>query len=173
MCNVSGIIFGVTNLKSKEIVEKRILEIGSRDVNGSLRPIIESLNPAEYIDIDIEKERDVDLICPAEDMLQIFEKESDDMKNIFADCTFKKIEKDRMGPGVFMIARKPKDFIEKDLSSYTLYSIVVRKRVNDIDDKSIDYSRRRIYRDKINAKKIRRGLLKVISRIIPITSKNR
>lgn len=42
MCNASGIVFGVKNLNLEEIKGKKIVEVGAYDVNGRLRPIIES-----------------------------------------------------------------------------------------------------------------------------------
>jgi len=55
MCHVSCIVFGVKNLTKKEINNKKVIEVGSYDVNGSLRPIIELFKPKEYIGVDIKK----------------------------------------------------------------------------------------------------------------------
>ncbi|MEW6118091.1 MAG: class I SAM-dependent methyltransferase [Nitrospirota bacterium] len=79
MCNVSGIIFGVKNLTKEEIQGKRVLEIGSYDANGSLRPVLEIWQPAEYIGADIEKGPGVDVICNVEDIIKEFGKESFDV----------------------------------------------------------------------------------------------
>jgi SAM-dependent methyltransferase len=79
MCDTSCIIFAVQNLTEKEIRGKRILEVGSLDVNGSLRPIIELWNPSDYVGIDIEPGPGVDKVCDAEQLLQIFPKESFDI----------------------------------------------------------------------------------------------
>ena len=49
--------------------------MGSYDVNGSLRSIIESWHPAEYIGVDIENGPGVDMICNAEDLIKRFGKE--------------------------------------------------------------------------------------------------
>jgi len=60
--------------------DKRILEVGSRSVNGSVRPFIEKLSsPSEYIGVDIEKGLYVDVILSAEDLLDYFGKESFDV----------------------------------------------------------------------------------------------
>lgn len=77
--NVSGIIFGAKNLTEKEAKGKRIIEVGSYDWNGSLRPIIESWEPAEYIGVDIEKGPGVDVVCDAENLVEKFGKESFDI----------------------------------------------------------------------------------------------
>ena len=55
MCNANGIVFAVKNLNLEEIKGKKIIEVGAYDVNGSLRPIIESWKEtAEYVGVDIE-----------------------------------------------------------------------------------------------------------------------
>jgi SAM-dependent methyltransferase len=79
MCNVNCILFGARNLLDEEIRGRRILEAGSCDVNGSLRPFVESRKPSEYIGIDIVAGRGVDLICSAEDLLDRFGEETFDI----------------------------------------------------------------------------------------------
>ncbi len=79
MCEVSCIVFGVKNLNKEEIKGKRVIEVGSYDVNGSFRPIIESWEPREYIGVDIEKGPGVDIICNAENLVEKFGKESFDV----------------------------------------------------------------------------------------------
>jgi SAM-dependent methyltransferase len=76
---MSCIIFGATNLSQEEVKGKRIIEIGSYNVNGSLRPIIESWGPAEYLGVDIERGPGVDIICNAEELFRIFDKNSFDI----------------------------------------------------------------------------------------------
>ncbi len=52
-----------------------------------------------------------------------------DMKYIFSDCIIEKLEEDSSPrPGVFLKARKPVDFVEKDLSDYKVFRIT---RFND------------------------------------------
>ena len=63
--------------------------------------------------------------------------EPQDMRRIFSDFKALSIEKDYLDPGVFVMARKPKRFRERDLSDYELYSMVADKRVKDIDDNTI------------------------------------
>jgi hypothetical protein len=50
-----------------------------------------------------------------------------------------------------MRARKPKDFVDKELADYALHSIIVNRRVREIDDKSLQdfqrkYRRRQFFR---------------------------
>ena len=79
MCNSSCIAFGARNLGPAEIAGKRVLEVGARDVNGSLRPALEILGPAEYMGVDIAPGRGVDVLCPVEDLLERFGEERFDV----------------------------------------------------------------------------------------------
>jgi predicted SAM-dependent methyltransferase len=79
MCTTNCIMFGVQNLSSKEVADKRVLEVGSRNINGNLRPIIQIWGPSEYVGIDIEKGPGVDIVCNAEDALAKFGKNSFDV----------------------------------------------------------------------------------------------
>lgn len=73
MCNVTVLEFFIENARAEEFDGKRVLEVGSRYVNGSVRPFVERfLHPREYIGIDVEPGRYVDLILPAEKMLGYF-----------------------------------------------------------------------------------------------------
>lgn len=77
--NINCILFGAINLKRKEIEGKRVIEVGSRDVNGSIRPLIESYNPQDYIGVDIIKGPGVDAICLAENLVSEFGEQSFDV----------------------------------------------------------------------------------------------
>lgn len=79
MCNAYCILFGAINLKPEEVRGKRVIEVGSYDANGSLRPLVESYYPEEYIGVDIAEGPGVDIICKAEDILNRFGKESFDI----------------------------------------------------------------------------------------------
>ena len=204
MCETSCIIFGAKNLTQKEVEGRRIIEVGSYDENGSLRSIIELLNPAEYIGVDIQKGLGVDIVCSAYDIVKRFGQESfdivistellehvhdwrkavsniknickrngimlitsrsygfryhsypydcwryelSDMEHIFADCVIEKLEKDRLHPGVFLKARKPKDFAEKDLSDYPLFSIVEDKRTKEVQEEKLKKFQKKYMRRK-------------------------
>jgi 2-polyprenyl-3-methyl-5-hydroxy-6-metoxy-1,4-benzoquinol methylase len=217
MCSISGILFGTINLSRKDIEGKRIIEIGSHDINGTLRAFVESRNPAEYIGVDIEKGPGVDIICDAKKIIEHFEKESfdiviateliehvrewrkvisniknicrpngimlittrsigfqyhgfphdfwryesEDMKNIFSDCTIEKLEKDQLKPGVFFKARKPADFTENNLDDYELYSIILDRRIKEIDEKSLE-----IFQKKYNRYLLKQKVKNFINRYI-------
>lgn len=79
MCNIACTEFGRRNLKKEDIMEKSIIEVGSRDVNGSLRPIAEAFKPHSYIGVDIQMGHGVDQICDAHKLLDRFGRESFDM----------------------------------------------------------------------------------------------
>ena len=79
MCHASCINFGIQNLTEKEIQGKRVIEVGSYNVNGSLRNIIEEMSPAEYIGVDITEGPGVDIICNADDLVKKFGENSFDI----------------------------------------------------------------------------------------------
>ena len=57
-----------------------MLEVGSRYVNGSVRPLIERFShPKEYVGVDIEDGRFVDLILPVERLVEHFGSEAFDI----------------------------------------------------------------------------------------------
>lgn len=51
---------------------KRVLEVGSYNVNGSVRPYIESLGPSEYIGVDMREGPGVDLVLNAGSLVEYF-----------------------------------------------------------------------------------------------------
>jgi len=54
--------FTMQNLFDHEVRDKRVLEVGSMNVNGSVRPFVESLKPASYEGIDIAAGPGVDRV---------------------------------------------------------------------------------------------------------------
>lgn len=79
MCNCACIEFGRRNIKETDIKNKTIIEVGSYNVNGSLRSLIEALHPDSYIGVDICKGPGVDQICGAEDIINRLGKEAFDV----------------------------------------------------------------------------------------------
>jgi SAM-dependent methyltransferase len=61
-----------TNVKRGEIEDKEIIEVGSLNVNGSVRKIIQSFLPKNYIGLDLQNGTDVDLVLPAEKIVWYF-----------------------------------------------------------------------------------------------------
>ena len=181
------------NLTKEEVEGKDVLEVGAYNLNGSLRPLIESWGPSKYVGVDIVQGTGVDEICSADEIVNKYGKESfdiiistemlehvkdwkkvisnfknvckkkgtilittrskgaeyhawpydfwryeiEDMTKIFSDFIIKKLEYDKYSSGIYLKAKKPVDFIENDLSSIKLYSIIIDSRVNDIDEKII------------------------------------
>jgi len=65
----------IENNITEDLSDKRVLEVGSRIVSGSMRGYLESLNPKEYVGIDIVPGEGVDLIVNIHDIADYFEKE--------------------------------------------------------------------------------------------------
>jgi SAM-dependent methyltransferase len=79
MCNTTGIAFVCNAINKLEVKGKRVLEIGSYNENGTVRPIITLLEPKQYIGIDIMEGRNVDIVCKVEDIIKKFGKGSFDL----------------------------------------------------------------------------------------------
>ena len=79
MCSPTCIQFVQTHLSQKDINGKKVLEVGSLDVNGSTRSIIEALHPLNYLGVDIVNGPGVDEICDVTDLVTHFGKESFDV----------------------------------------------------------------------------------------------
>ncbi len=80
------------------------------------------------------------------------------MKNIFAEFAIDKMETDRYAPGVLVKLRKPEEWRETDLSEYELFSVILEKRVKEIDEKAIqDFRKRRLRKEKIKRMKKKFG----------------
>jgi predicted SAM-dependent methyltransferase len=79
VCTTGCILFGIRCVAEPEVRNKRVIEVGSRDVNGSLRPFIELYHPREYIGVDIQSGPGVDRICEVEHLVDTFGEESFDM----------------------------------------------------------------------------------------------
>ena len=77
--NLAIMQFLIEHMPTEEIKGKRVLEIGSKYVNGSIRPFIERFEPREYVGVDLERGRYVDVVLPVERLRDCFKEESFDM----------------------------------------------------------------------------------------------
>ena len=68
MCTNGCIDFGKNNLREEDVRGKAVIEVGSMNINGSLRPIVESFGAGKYIGVDIQPGPGVDKICKVEDL---------------------------------------------------------------------------------------------------------
>ena len=174
-------------LAPADVRGKRVLEVGSLDVNGSVRGDVVALGPAEYVGIDIRPGPGVDVVCDAGDLVARFgdnafdvvistellehardwrriisnikrvtrahgvmivstrsygvdfhrqpfdywRYQKEDFEAIFADVAVEDLRLDPTDPGLLIKARKPEPFVERDLSSLALYSILRRRRQRD------------------------------------------
>lgn len=155
-----------------EISGKRVIEVGSMDVNGSPRPLFTVHSPREYIGVDFREGPGVDKVCNADNLVATFGPASFEVvvstemlehtpnwkasvfnmkqvlapegllfittrspgfeyhgyphdywrftqqhfRAIFRDMQIEALSDDPFKPGVFIKARKPKDFAPADLS---------------------------------------------------------
>jgi SAM-dependent methyltransferase len=79
MCNRSCIAFGERSLSRPLVADRDVLEVGSLDVNGSLRPWVESLRPARYVGVDLTPGPGVDEVVDATGLVGRFGRESFDL----------------------------------------------------------------------------------------------
>jgi len=69
--------FFMRSVDCGEFAGRRVLEVGSKFVNGSVRPLIERFcKPREYVGADIETGKYVDVVLPAERLVEYFGPES-------------------------------------------------------------------------------------------------
>jgi len=79
MCHGTCLEFVHRSLAAECTAGRHVLEVGSLDVNGSPRSIVEDQGPASYLGIDIVDGPGVDRICPAEEIVEQFGAESFDV----------------------------------------------------------------------------------------------
>jgi SAM-dependent methyltransferase len=78
--NVAVLDFFLRNIDCREFDGKRVLEVGSKFVNGSVLPLIERFcSPKDYVGVDIEPGKYVDVVLPAEKLVDCFGSESFDV----------------------------------------------------------------------------------------------
>jgi len=72
VCTSSVTGFAERALARADVEGKAVLEVGSRDVNGSVRPYIETLSPKSYVGVDIEAGPRVDQVVDAARLIETF-----------------------------------------------------------------------------------------------------
>ncbi len=79
MCSKLVIAFGMRCLNDENVKGRRVIELGSQDVNGSLRDYVVGLGPREYIGIDSSMGKGVDIVCDVMDAISKFGRNSFDI----------------------------------------------------------------------------------------------
>jgi SAM-dependent methyltransferase len=79
MCNKECVRFVEETVKPDDVKDRDVIEIGSYDVNGSVRPYLEGLGPASYVGVDINPGPGVDVVCNAEELVERFGTERFDL----------------------------------------------------------------------------------------------
>lgn len=79
MCSHACISFVVSELENVEISDKKILEVGSYNVNGTVRHDLMTREPESYIGVDIAPGNCVDQICNTYDLVDTFGENSHDI----------------------------------------------------------------------------------------------
>jgi glycosyltransferase involved in cell wall biosynthesis len=64
--------FAYGALQGREVEGKAVLEVGSLDVNGTVRPMVEARRPASYVGVDVVDGPGVDRVCDATDLIGSF-----------------------------------------------------------------------------------------------------
>lgn len=89
MCDRNCLDFGIKYIEQSDIADKDVLEVGSYNVNGSLRGDAMRFEPRQYIGIDIAEGLGVDIVCDTNDMLVRFGENSFD--TIISTCALEHI----------------------------------------------------------------------------------
>jgi SAM-dependent methyltransferase len=79
MCTTGCLDFTRDNLRESDVRGKTVLEVGSRDHNGTVRSIIEASRPRKYVGVDMLAGPGVDVVCDAGDLVSRFGGEAFDL----------------------------------------------------------------------------------------------
>lgn len=72
MPRVSCIVFAAKHLIPERVSGKRVIDIGACDFNGTIRPLIQSYHPTEYLGIDMIPGPSVDRVINADDLAEAY-----------------------------------------------------------------------------------------------------
>src|SRR4051812_33449727 len=72
MCTRACLEFVRASLAPAEVESRSVLEVGSLDVNGTVRPIVVALRPGRYVGVDLAPGPGVDEICDATELVRRF-----------------------------------------------------------------------------------------------------
>jgi SAM-dependent methyltransferase len=70
--NYAGLVFVAQSLGRPEVEGKRVIELGSKDEYGVTRRLLTPYGPSEYIGVDIQRGKGVDVVCAAEESVGKF-----------------------------------------------------------------------------------------------------
>jgi len=125
-------------VSESDVHGKGVLEAGSRNVNGSIRSVLEKYHPLSYIGIDLEVGDGVDYPCDIYDLVSEFGKDQFDVVAcmetlehvadwrlaIFNLKNVLEIEHLEVDVKTIVLKiRKPLDFQEAELSHIELYAV--------------------------------------------------
>ena len=79
MCTKACLEFVRANLQPDEMIGRAVLEVGSLDVNGSVRSIVTVHQPARYVGVDLQEGPGVDAVCDATELVSRFGENSFDL----------------------------------------------------------------------------------------------
>lgn len=79
MCDENCLAFLRNRLPASVLSGASILEVGSRDVNGSIRPFILEQHPLRYLGVDLQPGPFVDDVCDVVNLVQRFGREAFDV----------------------------------------------------------------------------------------------
>jgi SAM-dependent methyltransferase len=72
VCNDACISFAARVLDGDSVAGAKVLEVGSYDTTGTVRPVVERLRPQRYVGVDIVPGPGVDFICDVHELAVTF-----------------------------------------------------------------------------------------------------
>jgi SAM-dependent methyltransferase len=79
MCSSTCLEFVAQRLTAEEVRDKQVLEVGARNVNGSVRDLVQALQPKRYLGVDLVLGSGVDEVCDAVHLIDRFGQQSFDL----------------------------------------------------------------------------------------------